>query len=136
MVYVPQRALELLRLGSGNSQAGFRKCQEAAVRHIVEGRSRLFANVFVQTTLYPAPPESETPQIDWVAEPALIPAEILFATVCDLLKPLLKTLEKRLILPLRFRYPLPKRKSGCNAWSVKACWNSTRNQTVTLLNPV
>ena len=41
MVYVPQRALELLRLGSGDSQATFREGQEAAICHIVEGRSRL-----------------------------------------------------------------------------------------------
>lgn len=53
-----------------------------------------FASVFVQTTPYPAPPEPETPQIDGVAEPALTPAEILFATVRDLLKPLLKTPRK------------------------------------------
>lgn len=41
MTYLPQRALELLRLGSGDPQATFREGQEAAIRHIVEGRSRL-----------------------------------------------------------------------------------------------
>lgn len=39
--YNPQRALELLRIGSGQPEAGFREGQEAAIQHIVEGRSRL-----------------------------------------------------------------------------------------------
>lgn len=35
------RALELLRTGSGRSDAEFRDGQEAAIRHLVEGRGRL-----------------------------------------------------------------------------------------------
>lgn len=41
MVYIPQRALELLRLGSGGGQAEFCEGQEGAIRRIVEGRNRL-----------------------------------------------------------------------------------------------
>jgi ATP-dependent DNA helicase RecQ len=41
MKYDAQRALELLRLGTGHQQAVFREGQEAAIRHIVEGRGRL-----------------------------------------------------------------------------------------------
>ena len=41
MTYNPQRALELLRIGSGRADATFREGQEAAIRYIVEGRSRL-----------------------------------------------------------------------------------------------
>ncbi|MEK7372704.1 MAG: RecQ family ATP-dependent DNA helicase, partial [candidate division NC10 bacterium] len=41
MTYNAQRALELLRLGSGRPDARFRKGQEEAIRHIVEGRGRL-----------------------------------------------------------------------------------------------
>lgn len=41
MVYKSKRALELLRLGSGRSDAAFRDGQEEAVRHIVEGKARL-----------------------------------------------------------------------------------------------
>ncbi len=41
MIYVPQRALELLRLGSGNPGAQFRDGQEEAIRNLVEGRGRL-----------------------------------------------------------------------------------------------
>jgi len=37
----PQRALELLRIGSGRADATFREGQEDAIRHIVEGRGRL-----------------------------------------------------------------------------------------------
>ena len=39
--YVSERALELLRLGSGNANATFRESQEDAIRHIVEGKGRL-----------------------------------------------------------------------------------------------
>lgn len=39
--YDSERALELLRLGTGLPQAGFREGQEAAIRHVVEGRGRL-----------------------------------------------------------------------------------------------
>ena len=38
MTYNPQRALELLRIGSGRADATFREGQEDAIRHIVEGR--------------------------------------------------------------------------------------------------
>ena len=41
MTYQPQRALELLRIGSGQSNASFREGQEDSIRHIVEGRGRL-----------------------------------------------------------------------------------------------
>ncbi len=41
MTYNPQRALELLRIGSGRADATFREGQEDAIRHIVEGRGRL-----------------------------------------------------------------------------------------------
>lgn len=41
MTYNPTRALELLRAGSGRGDASFRDGQEAAIRHIVEGRGRL-----------------------------------------------------------------------------------------------
>ncbi len=39
--YHPQRALELLRDGTGIPDATFRRGQEKAVRHVVEGRGRL-----------------------------------------------------------------------------------------------
>ena len=39
--YRPPRALELLRTGTGISDATFRRGQEEAVRHVVEGRGRL-----------------------------------------------------------------------------------------------
>ena len=41
MTYDPQRALELLRLGTGRPDAVFREGQEEAIRHVVEGRGRL-----------------------------------------------------------------------------------------------
>ncbi|MGO8669850.1 MAG: RecQ family ATP-dependent DNA helicase [Capsulimonadaceae bacterium] len=41
MKYNAQRALELLRIGSGKPSARFRDGQEEAIRHIVEGRGRL-----------------------------------------------------------------------------------------------
>jgi ATP-dependent DNA helicase RecQ len=41
MNYNSSRALQLLRLGSGISSASFREGQQEAIRHIVEGRSRL-----------------------------------------------------------------------------------------------
>ncbi len=41
MTYQPQRALELLRIGSGRANATFREGQEDAIRHIVDGRGRL-----------------------------------------------------------------------------------------------
>ena len=41
MTYIPQRALELLRIGSGRADATFREGQEDAIRHIVEWRGRL-----------------------------------------------------------------------------------------------
>ena len=41
MPYNQQRALELLRLGTGNPRATFRDGQEEAIIHIVEGRGRL-----------------------------------------------------------------------------------------------
>jgi ATP-dependent DNA helicase RecQ len=41
MIYNPERALELLRIGSGRAHAEFRDGQEQAIRHIVEGHSRL-----------------------------------------------------------------------------------------------
>ena len=39
--YNPERALELLRRGSGQGNARFREGQENAIRQVVEGRSRL-----------------------------------------------------------------------------------------------
>jgi len=41
MTYNPQRALELLRIGSGRADATFREGPENAIRHIVDGRGRL-----------------------------------------------------------------------------------------------
>jgi len=41
VTYNPTRALQLLRSGSGRGDATFRDGQEAAIRHIVEGRGRL-----------------------------------------------------------------------------------------------
>lgn len=41
MAYDPERALELLRIGSGRADATFRDGQEDAIRHIVEGKGRL-----------------------------------------------------------------------------------------------
>lgn len=41
MIYNPQRAQELLRIGAGRADATFRDGQEDAIRHIVEGRGRL-----------------------------------------------------------------------------------------------
>ncbi len=41
MSYDPQRALELLRVGSGRADATFRDGQEDAIRHIVDGKGRL-----------------------------------------------------------------------------------------------
>ena len=41
MKFDAQRALELLRIGSGQANARFREGQEEAIRHIVEGRGRL-----------------------------------------------------------------------------------------------
>lgn len=41
MNYNPQRALELLRIGTGCPDAVFRDGQEDAIRHVVEGRGRL-----------------------------------------------------------------------------------------------
>lgn len=41
MIYNARRALDLLRLGTGLPNAGFRERQEEAIRHIVEGRGRL-----------------------------------------------------------------------------------------------
>ena len=41
MTYNHERALELLRIGSGRADATFRDGQEEAIRHIVEGRGRL-----------------------------------------------------------------------------------------------
>lgn len=39
--YNSKRAVDLLRIGSGNVNAKFRKSQEAAIQHVVEGRGRL-----------------------------------------------------------------------------------------------
>jgi len=39
--YNAARALELLRIGSGQADAAFRNGQEEAIRHVVEGRGRL-----------------------------------------------------------------------------------------------
>lgn len=41
MTYDQQRALELLRIGSGRANATFREGQEDAIRHIIEGNGRL-----------------------------------------------------------------------------------------------
>ena len=41
MPYDPARALQLLRLGSGQAAAEFRDGQEDAIRHVVEGNGRL-----------------------------------------------------------------------------------------------
>ena len=41
MKYSPDRALNLLRAGSGRADATFREDQEEAIRHIVEGNGRL-----------------------------------------------------------------------------------------------
>jgi ATP-dependent DNA helicase RecQ len=41
VTYRSDRALELLRLGSGRADAAFRVGQEEAIRHLVEGRGRL-----------------------------------------------------------------------------------------------
>lgn len=41
MTYNPQRALDLLRIGSGRADANFREDQEDAIRHVVDGRGRL-----------------------------------------------------------------------------------------------
>lgn len=41
MIYHPPRALDLLRLGTGEPKATFRDSQEEAIQHIVEGRGRL-----------------------------------------------------------------------------------------------
>jgi len=41
MNYNSQHALELLRIGSGRDDANFREGQEDAIRHVVEGKSRL-----------------------------------------------------------------------------------------------
>jgi len=41
MAYNPERALELLQVGSGRTNASFRDGQEDAIRHIVDGRGRL-----------------------------------------------------------------------------------------------
>ena len=41
MTHDPQRALKLLRTGTGQRHADFRKGQEEAIQHIVEGRGRL-----------------------------------------------------------------------------------------------
>ena len=41
MTYDPQRALELLRLGTQQPHARFRKGQEEAIRHVVDGRGPL-----------------------------------------------------------------------------------------------
>ena len=41
MTFDTLRAIELLKLGSGLPDASFREGQEDAIRHVVEGRSRL-----------------------------------------------------------------------------------------------
>lgn len=40
-IYDPERALDLLRLGTGQSDAGFREGQEEAIRYVVNGEGRL-----------------------------------------------------------------------------------------------
>src|SRR5687768_7474738 len=41
MIYNASRALQLLRLATGSVSTSFREGQEEAIRHLVEGRSRL-----------------------------------------------------------------------------------------------
>ena len=41
MTYDGSRALDLLRAGTGRSDASFHEGQEAAIRHVVDGRGRL-----------------------------------------------------------------------------------------------
>jgi len=41
MAFNKNRAIELLKLGSGLPNASFREGQEEAIRHVVEGRGRL-----------------------------------------------------------------------------------------------
>ena len=41
MTYSPQRALHLLRLGTGQPAASFREGQEEAIAHVADGRGRL-----------------------------------------------------------------------------------------------
>ena len=41
MKFDARRALELLRIGTGDRRAGFRDSQNEATRHVVEGRGRL-----------------------------------------------------------------------------------------------
>lgn len=41
VAYDPERALALLRIGSGRADAGFRDGQDKAIHHIVDGRGRL-----------------------------------------------------------------------------------------------
>ena len=41
MQYDEQRALELLRIGTGIADGQFREYQEDAIRHVVEGRGKL-----------------------------------------------------------------------------------------------
>src|ERR1700728_3084070 len=41
VTYDPKRAVEFLRIGSGRADTTFRDGQEAAIRHVVEGRGRL-----------------------------------------------------------------------------------------------
>ena len=41
MDYDSNRALQLLRIGSGVAEASFRAGQEDAIRHVVEGRGKL-----------------------------------------------------------------------------------------------
>jgi hypothetical protein len=40
-VYKPDRALELLRIGSRDQQAQFRESQEAAIKEIIDGSKRV-----------------------------------------------------------------------------------------------
>lgn len=48
MRYQSQRALALLREGTGRPDAEFREGQEQAIRHVVEGRGRLLVVQTVQ----------------------------------------------------------------------------------------
>ena len=41
MIYRPDAALKLLRLGSGKFDAEFREGQEEAIQHVVDGTGRL-----------------------------------------------------------------------------------------------